>query len=137
MLMASLYSSTVSPSLPPSLPLSLCPSLSLPFYSLSSPPRALNKLYSILYHLVAGPSEGRDTSAWVLRGTPFSHTLLHLHQTYSSPLYFYKTQQNLLRTYCLTGNSKIQYSLVYINSKMKPKKLENFKQSLEKSSQTI
>lgn len=32
---------------------------------------ALNKLYSILYHCMAGTSGGKDASAWAPRGTPF------------------------------------------------------------------
>jgi hypothetical protein len=44
------------------------------YYPLNSPPHALNKLYSILYHTVAGPSGGRYTSAWAHRGTPSPHT---------------------------------------------------------------
>ena len=43
-------------------------------YSLNSPPHALNKLYSILYRCVSGPSGGRDASAWAYQGTPFPHT---------------------------------------------------------------
>ena len=61
------------------------------YYPLNSLPHALNQLSSILYHCVAGPSGGRDTSAWAHRGTPFPHTGLYLHQTYSLSLSFYKT----------------------------------------------
>jgi hypothetical protein len=53
------------------------------YYPLNSPPLALNKQYSILYLPLAGPSGGRDASAWVCRGTPFLKTWLHIHQTYS------------------------------------------------------
>jgi hypothetical protein len=38
-------------------------------------------LYSILYYPVAGPSGGRDASAWACRGTPFPHTWLPIQQT--------------------------------------------------------
>ena len=34
------------------------------YYPLNSLPHALNKLYSILYRCVAGPSGGRDALAW-------------------------------------------------------------------------
>jgi hypothetical protein len=34
-------------------------------YPLNSPPHALNNLYSMLYHCVAGLSGRRDASAWV------------------------------------------------------------------------
>jgi hypothetical protein len=61
MLMADLYSTTLSLSLSAFLCL-YCP--------LNSPPHALNKLYSILYHHVANPSGGRDASVWASRGTP-------------------------------------------------------------------
>jgi hypothetical protein len=40
------------------------------YYPLNSPPHALNKLYSILYHCVSCPSRGRDASAWAHGGTP-------------------------------------------------------------------
>ena len=56
-------------------------------YPLNSSPHALNKLYSILYHHVAGLSGGRDASALVHRDSSFSHT----HQTYSYTSFsFYK-----------------------------------------------
>jgi hypothetical protein len=71
---------SLSLSLPLSLSLSLSLFLSL-YYPLNSPPYALNKVYSILY-CVASLSGGRDASAWACRGTPFSHTLPHLHQIY-------------------------------------------------------
>jgi hypothetical protein len=41
---------------------------------LNSPPHATYKLYSIQYCSVAGPSGGRDASAWACRGTYFHHT---------------------------------------------------------------
>ena len=44
------------------------------YYPLSSPPHVPNKLYSILYNHVAGPSGGRDVSAWASGGIPFPHT---------------------------------------------------------------
>ena len=44
-------------------------------YPLNSPPRALNKLYSILYCRMAGPSQGRDALAWAHRSTSSPHTL--------------------------------------------------------------
>ena len=44
------------------------------YYPLNSPPHALNKLYSILYHQVAGLSGGRAASAWACGGTPSPHT---------------------------------------------------------------
>jgi hypothetical protein len=56
-----------------SLPLSAFPCL---YYSLNSPPHALNKLYSMLY-CVAGPSGWRDSLEWAQRGTPFPHTSPH------------------------------------------------------------
>jgi hypothetical protein len=45
--------------------------------SLNCPSHALNKLYSILYHGVAGPSEGRDATAQACGSTPppNTHTL--------------------------------------------------------------
>lgn len=46
------------------------------YYSLYSPPHARNKLYSILYCGVAGPSGGGDALAWACGGTPLPHTLL-------------------------------------------------------------
>ena len=42
------------------------------------PPHALNKLYSMLYCPVAGPSGGRDVSAWAHRGTPSPHSIFLL-----------------------------------------------------------
>jgi hypothetical protein len=63
-LMASLYS--ISP-----LSLSLCL-----YYTLNSPPHALNKLYAILYPHVAGPSGRRDALAWARWDIPFPHTWL-------------------------------------------------------------
>jgi hypothetical protein len=41
------------------------------YHPLNFPPHVLNKLYSILYHRVAGPSVERDASAWACRGTLF------------------------------------------------------------------
>jgi hypothetical protein len=40
------------------------------YYFLNSPLHALNKLYSILCHCVAGLSGGRDASVWACWGTP-------------------------------------------------------------------
>ena len=60
-----LYFSTLSLSLSALLCLS---------YALNFSLHALNKLYSILYRRVAGPSGGRDALAWTYRGTPFSFT---------------------------------------------------------------
>ena len=51
------------------------------YYPLNSPPHDLNKLYSILYCPVAGPSGGRDALAWARRGTSFPHTSPHPHRT--------------------------------------------------------
>ena len=57
---------------------------------LSSPPHALNKLYSILYLCVAGSSEEGGALAWALPGTPFPHASLHPHGAYINiPLSFY------------------------------------------------
>ena len=82
-LMASLYSSTS---------LSFSAFLCL-YYPLNSLPHALNKLYSILYHCVAGPSGGKDASAWACRGTPCPHTSPHL-QEHNPSLFFYKHNNN-------------------------------------------
>jgi hypothetical protein len=62
------------------------------FYPLNSSPHALNKLYFILYRPVTGPSEEKDALAWVHWDTPFPHTSLHPHRTYSCfPLSFITT----------------------------------------------
>jgi hypothetical protein len=68
------------------------------YYPLNSPPYALNKLYSMLYHSMTGPSKGRDVSAWAHRGTPFSHTIPHLHQTYPWLLYLFLIKHNSIPT---------------------------------------
>jgi hypothetical protein len=61
------------------------------YYPLNSPPRALNELYSILYHYVAGPSWGTDASVWARRDIPFPHTSPHPYRTYLNNLLpFYK-----------------------------------------------
>jgi hypothetical protein len=53
------------------------------YYPFNSPPHALNKLYSILYHHVAGHSVGRDALTWAGGGTPLPYTSSHLHRPYS------------------------------------------------------
>jgi hypothetical protein len=59
------------------------------YYLLNSPSHALNKLCSILYSHVAGPSGGRNALAWVHQVTCFSHTSPHPHKTYfNTPLPF-------------------------------------------------
>jgi hypothetical protein len=70
----------------PSLPLS--PFLCL-YYLLNSPPYGLNKLYSILYCGVAGPSGGGDALAWARWDIPFPHTSPHPRRTYSISLYLF------------------------------------------------
>jgi hypothetical protein len=85
-----LFSSLSTPSFPFPPPcahgwpllLYFLPSLLCLYYPLKSPPYTLNKLYSILYHHVAGPSGGRDASAWARRGTLFPHIIPCLYQTY-------------------------------------------------------
>lgn len=64
---------------PPLLSLSLCLCLCFSvfpclYYPPNSPTHALNKLYSTLYHLVAGPSGRKDISALACRGTFFLNT---------------------------------------------------------------
>ena len=44
------------------------------YYSLNSPPPALNKLYSILYSPVTGPSGRRDGLTWAPPRHPLPHT---------------------------------------------------------------
>ena len=58
------------------------------YYLLDSLYHALNKLSSTLYHRVAGPSGGRDASAWASQGTPCPHTSPHLHRAYPHPFIF-------------------------------------------------
>lgn len=47
----------------------------------------MNKLYSTLYCYLAGPSGGRDTSAWAGRDTPSLNTSPHLHRTYPPSIF--------------------------------------------------
>ena len=70
------------------------------YYPLNFLPHFLNKLCSILYHHMASPSAGRDTSAWACRDIPIPHTSLHAHsclhphRTYSISFYrFINTSQ--------------------------------------------
>jgi hypothetical protein len=53
------------------------------YYPPNSPPHPLNKLYSILYHPVAGALGGRDAWAWADWDISFPHASPHIHRTYS------------------------------------------------------
>ena len=61
------------------------------YYPLNSPPHALNKLYSILYCHVAGPSGGKTClDMGLLRHLPSSYLITPPHRTYPPPLSSYK-----------------------------------------------
>jgi hypothetical protein len=59
------------------------------YYPLDSLPHALNKLYSILCCPVAGPSGGKDTSAWAHQGTPLPPYLTTHHHRTIPPLFIF------------------------------------------------
>jgi hypothetical protein len=72
-----------------SLSLSLSLYLSMSLLPSQFPSYALNKFYSIVCSCVSGPSGGSDATAWTHRSTPFPHTWLYIHQTYSFSLYLF------------------------------------------------
>ena len=78
------------------------------FYPGTSPLHALNKLYSTLYHCVAGPSVGRDPLAWGHWSTHFPHTSPHPHRTYPLSLYLViNTSSNTPLSICTTFSVSI------------------------------